>query len=67
MGFFFGTDGIRGIVGQDLTYSLAIKCGNALARLKNDCKILIGQDTRVSGQMILQYSRANNSSHRKEF
>lgn len=53
MGFFFGTDGIRGIVGQELTYSLAIKCGNALARLKNGCKILIGQDTRVSGQMIL--------------
>lgn len=52
MGIFFGTDGIRGIVGEDLSYSLALKCGNAIAQLKSSCKVLIGRDTRTSGQML---------------
>lgn len=54
MGIFFGTDGIRGIVGEDLSYNLALKCGNALAKLKPNCKVIIGRDTRTSGQMLSQ-------------
>ena len=52
MGIFFGTDGIRGIVGEDLSYNIALKCGNALGQLKKNCKILIGRDSRVSGEML---------------
>lgn len=52
MGLFFGTDGLRGIVGKDLTYSLAYKVGNALSTLKNGARIVIGRDTRISGSYL---------------
>lgn len=52
MGIFFGTDGVRGIVNNDLTDSLAEMVGNALARSKKNAKIIIGMDTRVSGNFI---------------
>ena len=52
MGIFFGTDGIRGIVGQDLTYNLALMCGNAIATAKKGCKVIVGRDTRTSGQTL---------------
>ena len=54
MGIFFGTDGIRGIVGEDLSYNILLKCGNALGCLKQNCKIIIGRDSRVSGEMLSQ-------------
>ena len=50
----FGTDGIRGKFNQEITYSLAYKVGYALGLiLKNDSPILIGRDTRVSGEILL--------------
>lgn len=52
MSLFFGTDGIRGIVNDDLSYSLAYKCGNALGGKYPGSKILIGRDTRKSGTLI---------------
>lgn len=52
MGLFFGTDGLRGIVNQDLTLNIAFKIGNALATLKNKPKILIGSDTRISNTYL---------------
>ncbi len=52
MGIFFGTDGIRGVVNEELSYDLAFKCGNALASTKENVTILIGKDTRLSGDMI---------------
>lgn len=52
MGIFFGTDGIRGKVNSELTYDLAYKCGNALGSSINKPTIIIGQDTRVSGNML---------------
>ncbi len=52
MGVFFGTDGIRGEVNQDLNYNLAISAGNALGKMKKKCKIVIGGDTRVSRDML---------------
>ncbi len=52
MGLFFGTDGLRGIVNEDLTFSLAYKVGNALATLCSDAKILVGRDSRISGSYL---------------
>ena len=52
MGIFFGTDGIRGVVNNELTYDLAFKCGNALGTNKPNAKILIGRDTRISGSYL---------------
>ncbi len=49
---YFGTDGIRGVVNQDLTFTLAFQCGNALARQKENCKAIIGRDTRKSGDFL---------------
>lgn len=56
MGKLFGTDGIRGIVGEDLTKELAMKVGSAAAYVLGKDKevtVLIGRDTRISGQMLL--------------
>ena len=55
MGKLFGTDGIRGIVGEDLTHELALKVGEAAAYVlggKKDIVVLVGRDTRISGQML---------------
>lgn len=55
MGKLFGTDGIRGIANIDLTPELAFKAGRAgahiLAKGKKG-KIIIGKDTRISGDML---------------
>ena len=56
MGKLFGTDGIRGIVGEDLTHELALKVGEAAAYVlggKKDIVVLVGRDTRISGQMLV--------------
>lgn len=48
MGLFFGTDGLRGKVNEDLTFDVAYKIGNALSILKSRPTIIIGGDTRIS-------------------
>jgi phosphoglucosamine mutase len=50
---YFGTDGIRGIVGEELTQEICFRCGNALAKTKKYAKIVIGRDTRTSGSFVL--------------
>ena len=51
----FGTDGIRGRFNVEITYSLGYKLGYALGSiLENNNPILIGRDTRVSGEILLQ-------------
>lgn len=56
MGILFGTDGVRGVANRDLTPELAFKLGRAgafcLARDQQRPKILIGKDTRISGDML---------------
>lgn len=58
MGRLFGTDGVRGIAGQDLSCELAMKIGRGTAAvLAADCqgrkpRILIGKDTRISSDML---------------
>ncbi len=53
---YFGTDGIRGIAGKTLTSELSYKVGRALGHLliskKDNPKIIIGKDTRISCDMI---------------
>lgn len=56
MGRLFGTDGVRGIANVQLDSLLAFKLGQAgayvLSREKHQPKILIGRDTRLSGDML---------------
>ncbi len=57
MGRLFGTDGIRGVAGEELTPELCLNVGRAAAltltgELNHKPKILIGKDTRISGDMI---------------
>jgi phosphoglucosamine mutase len=48
----FGTDGIRGVAGTDLTPELALALGRAAARLVPGSPFLLGRDTRQSGTML---------------
>lgn len=56
MGTLFGTDGVRGIANKKLSTELAFKLGRAgayvLARDHQRPKIVIGKDTRISGDML---------------
>ena len=56
MARLFGTDGVRGIANEKLTCDLAFKLGQVGAYCLTDAvhqaKILIGQDTRISGDML---------------
>jgi phosphoglucosamine mutase len=64
----FGTDGIRGRFNEDITYSLAYKVGYALGlNLENDNPILIGRDTRVSGDILLQAITTGINASGKKF
>ena len=45
---YFGTDGVRGVVGNDLTEDLVARLGRAFATWRPG-SILIGRDTRASG------------------
>jgi len=52
---YFGTDGIRGTVGQDpMTADFAIRLASAVARVlvPEGGTVLIGKDTRLSGYMF---------------
>lgn len=52
MGLFFGTDGLRGKVNEDLTQNIAYKIGNALSILTENPTIIIGSDTRISNTYL---------------
>ncbi|MDP2419523.1 MAG: phosphoglucosamine mutase, partial [Hydrogenophaga sp.] len=54
---YFGTDGIRGTVGQppitpDFVLRLAHAVGRVLKRSEERPTVLIGKDTRISGYML---------------
>ena len=63
----FGTDGIRGRFNEEITYALAYKVGYSLgSNLENNNPILIGRDTRISGDILLQaITRGINESGKK--
>ncbi|MBI5973777.1 phosphoglucosamine mutase [Staphylococcus caledonicus] len=58
MGKYFGTDGVRGVANKELTPELAFKLGRyggyVLAHNKGEQRprVLVGRDTRVSGEML---------------
>ncbi|MBO7682139.1 MAG: phosphoglucosamine mutase [Clostridia bacterium] len=58
MGRLFGTDGARGVANTELTPELAMKIGRAAAMVlieeneNKHPKVLIGADTRLSGDML---------------
>lgn len=53
MARLFGTDGVRGVAGEDLDRDLAVALGRAAVR-KLGKRIFIGRDSRVSGPMLEQ-------------
>ena len=59
----FGTDGIRGIFNKEITCELAQKVGYAFGCINNDTKkVLVGRDTRVSGDLLLE-ALSNGLNH----
>ena len=53
---YFGTDGVRGAVGEfpitpEFVLRLGFAAGKVLAK-KSSRRVLIGQDTRISGFML---------------
>jgi phosphoglucosamine mutase len=48
---YFGTDGVRGVVGEDLTEDLVERLGRAFASWRSG-SVLTGRDTRLSGPQI---------------
>ena len=49
---YFGTDGVRGIVGETLTPELVERLGRAAALWSGRGRVFIGRDTRGSGPML---------------
>lgn len=46
---YFGTDGVRGVVGEDLTPDLVERLGKAVTLWSGGGRVLVGRDTRASG------------------
>jgi phosphoglucosamine mutase len=49
---YFGTDGVRGVVGQDLTPDLVERLGRAATLWSGRGRIFVGRDTRASGPAL---------------
>ena len=57
MAKLFGTDGIRGVVGENLTAEMAYRVGQSVATVLMEDKgsrptVVIGKDTRISSDML---------------
>jgi phosphomannomutase/phosphoglucomutase len=53
----FGTNGVRGIVGKDMTPGLVLRIGMALGAMRTGC-IGVGRDTRTSGPALASAMKA---------
>lgn len=51
MGNLFGTDGVRGVANTELTCELAFRLGQAAVSFLGNT-VVIGKDTRISGDML---------------
>jgi phosphoglucosamine mutase len=51
---YFGTDGVRGVVGRDLTPDLVERLGRAATLWSGRGRIFVGRDTRASGVELEQ-------------
>ncbi|CAD5245071.1 phosphoglucosamine mutase [Thermococcus camini] len=52
MGKYFGTSGIREVVNEKLTPELALNVGKALGTYLGGGTVVVGRDTRTSGEML---------------
>jgi phosphoglucosamine mutase len=48
----FGTDGVRGVANTELTPDFALRLGRAAGSLLDSGHVLVGRDTRRSGEML---------------
>jgi phosphoglucosamine mutase len=48
----FGTDGVRGVAGSELTPELALSIGRAAGSYLRGGPVVVGRDTRRSGEML---------------
>jgi phosphomannomutase / phosphoglucomutase len=53
----FGTNGVRGVVGKDLTPELVIAIGQSLGCMRKG-RIAVGRDTRTSGEQLVTAVKA---------
>jgi phosphoglucosamine mutase len=51
---YFGTDGVRGVVGDDLTIELVEKLAKAATIWSGSGRVFVGRDTRASGAELEQ-------------
>ena len=51
---YFGTDGVRGVVGEDLTIELVEKLAKAATIWSGSGRVFVGRDTRASGPELEQ-------------
>ena len=49
---YFGTDGVRGVVGESLTADLVERLGRATTTWSGRGRVLVGRDTRASGPLL---------------
>lgn len=54
---FFGTNGVRGVVGDSMTPGLVLRIGQALGSMRQGT-IAIGRDTRTSGPVLVHALKA---------
>jgi phosphoglucosamine mutase len=56
LGKFFGTDGVRGVANAELTPELVFRLGRCgayvLTKQNKRAKMIVGRDTRLSGEML---------------
>lgn len=48
----FGTNGIRGVIGQDMNADLAVRVGQAIGTFFDGGTVSLARDTRLSGPML---------------
>jgi phosphomannomutase / phosphoglucomutase len=53
----FGTNGVRGVTGKDITPELMITVGQALGSMRKG-QIAVGRDTRTSGESLIKAIKA---------
>lgn len=58
----FGTDGVRGVAGSELTAELALDIGRAAGSYLRGGPVVIGKDTRRSGSMLASALHAGLNS-----
>lgn len=52
MGKLFGTSGIRGVFGRDITPEMFVEIGKSLAAFIREGEVVVARDSRVSGEIL---------------